>query len=180
MISDAGPVRRHVAGGTESLIWITAEMQDILRAGVTKARLDPIARSAWLAAVYQSMRVAGGAVTTAVEEPTVGRNYYRVTVRLPDGSLAFLLLNAVARLVAAADPGQGDSIAASFVDVPHGEVFDRAGFRFADPCVPSPLEELVSRLRLGPRAGTPTADASHPDSDERHLLSAFTRTDVNR
>lgn len=118
------------------------ESQSILRAGVTKARLDPIARSAWLAAVYESMRVTGGAVTTPVEEPTVGRNYYRVTVRLPDGSPVAVLLNAAARLVAAADPGQGDSIAAPFVHVPHGEVFERAGFRFADPAdLHQPLQE---------------------------------------
>jgi hypothetical protein len=136
----------------------SVEIQNILRAGVTKARLDPIARSGWMAAVYESMRVAGGVVVTAIEEPTVGRNFYRVTVRLPDGSPVALLLNAVVRLVAATDPGQGDSIAASFVDVPHGDVFGRAGFGVAEP---SDLHQPVKEQHLRSLAEDERQDAAY-------------------
>lgn len=64
---------------------------DVLQAGVTKPGLDRLASAAWLALVHDATRKLGGVVITSVEEPTVGRNYYRVGVRLRDGvSLSIL------------------------------------------------------------------------------------------
>jgi hypothetical protein len=114
----------------------------LLRAGVTKPCLDPIMRSTWLAAAHESMRIGSGAVTAAVEEPTVGRNYYRLGARLRCGTPVALLLNAAAGVVAAGTPGEPHSVSVLFADVPHGEVFSRAGFRVAAPAdLDRPLAE---------------------------------------
>ena len=68
----------------------------LLRPGVTQPLLDASARASWLAAVHQSMRAIGGAVTAQIEDPVVGRNYYRVGVELRDGLQLNLLFNAAA------------------------------------------------------------------------------------
>jgi hypothetical protein len=99
-------------------------------------------RASWLAAVHESMRVGGGAVVARAEAPAVGRNFYRVGVRLRDGTPVALLLNAAVKLV-----GARRSLDESFVDVPGGDVFARAGFHVAGPAdLDEPLRE--TRLRL--------------------------------
>ncbi|RGC65530.1 hypothetical protein C5N14_28410 [Micromonospora sp. MW-13] len=77
------------------------------------------------------MRASGGTVTTPVEEPSVGRNYYWVGVRLRDGVEVSLLFNAAASLVAAAEPQDRHSATLMFVDVPAGNSFSEAGLRVA-------------------------------------------------
>lgn len=107
------------------------EIVDTVQAGVTRPHHDPDARAVWLAAVHDSMRVSGGTVTAPVEEPAVGRNYYRVGVRLRDGVAVGLLFNAAASLVAAAGPQDRHSVTLTFVDVPAGNSFSEAGLRVA-------------------------------------------------
>jgi len=109
------------------------EIEKVLHVGVTKPCLDQSSRSSWLAAVHECMRVVGGAVTTGIEEPTVGRNYYRVGVRLRDGVPLAFLLNAAGALVAATAPEDRQSLTTAFVNVPASEVFSRAGFQVAMP-----------------------------------------------
>ncbi|MEU4780384.1 hypothetical protein [Micromonospora sp. NPDC023633] len=117
------------------------------RAGVTKPRRDPAARAAWLAAVHEGMRAFGGVVTTAVEEPAVGRNYYRVGVRLRDGTPLEILFNAAVSLVAAAEPQDRHSVTARFVDVPAGDAFRQAGLRVATAAeLAQPLGDRHVRL----------------------------------
>ena len=107
----------------------SVEILNPVQAGVTRPHLDPAARALWLAAVHDSMRALDGAVTTAVEEPTVGRNYYRVGVRLRDGAPLNILFNAAASLVAAAEPQGHHSVAVIFVDVPDSNAFSEAGLQ---------------------------------------------------
>jgi hypothetical protein len=114
----------------------------LLQPGVTQPFLDASARASWLAAVHQSMRAVGGAVTADVEEPIVGRNYYRVGVDLRDGSRLNLLLNAAASLVAATERHDPHTLAAAFVDVPGGDTFSQAGLRVATAAeLHQPLDE---------------------------------------
>lgn len=121
------------------------DVRDLLQAGVTRGRLDPALRTIWLGAVHESTRTGAGAVTTAVEEPTVGRNYYRVGVRLRGGTSLTLLLNAAAGLVAAAEPSSNHSVITAFADVPGDEVFSRAGLRVAGA---ADLEQPLRREHL--------------------------------
>jgi hypothetical protein len=121
------------------------EIEKVLHIGVTKPCLDQSTRSSWLAAVHECVRVTDGAVTTSVEEPAVGRNYYRVGVRMRDGAPLALLLNAAAALVAATTPGNRQSLTATFVNVPAGEIFSRAGFQVA---MPTELDQPVKDEHL--------------------------------
>ncbi|WP_241774120.1 MULTISPECIES: hypothetical protein [Micromonospora] len=107
------------------------EIVDVAQAGATRPHHDPVARAVWLAAVHPSMRASGGTVTTPVKEPAVGRNYYRVGVRLRDGVAVGLLFNAAASLVAAAEPQDHHSVTLTFVDVPAGDPFSEAELRVA-------------------------------------------------
>ncbi|WP_214407823.1 hypothetical protein [Pseudonocardia lacus] len=121
-------------------------IQDRLRAGVTVPRPDPAARAAWLAAVHEYTRIDGGTVTTAAEEPTVGRNYHRVGVQLRNGMPLAFLLNPAAGLVAAAQPAGPHDILPVFAAVPHREVFSRRGFEVAAPAdLDQPLTEAHLR-----------------------------------
>lgn len=86
----------------------------------------------WLGAVHEWARTVRGSVTTAAEPPTVGRNYWRIGVRLSNGPSMVLLLNDDAGLVAASRPDPG-AVVLTFVDIPHAEVFTRAGYRVAEP-----------------------------------------------
>ncbi|MEH1166410.1 hypothetical protein V6V47_13570 [Micromonospora sp. CPCC 205539] len=79
------------------------EITQLLQAGVTKPHPDQAASATWLALVHASTRAVGGVVTTSVEEPTTGRNHYRVGVRLRDGRPLSILFNAAALLVAGAE-----------------------------------------------------------------------------
>lgn len=120
---------------------------DLLRAGVTTPRPDPAACATWLASVYESIRRTGGAVTTSVEEPTVGRNYYRVAVRLSDGKSLYVLLNSAAALVGAAQQRDPHLINLSFADVPGREIYRRAGLRVATAAeLEQPIEDQSLRL----------------------------------
>ena len=106
-------------------------IDDLLAPGVTRPRIDRALRTVWLTAAHD---VARGAVRAVgpVEDPAAGRNYYRA---------GDLLLNAAAGLVAARRDG-------TFVDVPGGDVFGRAGFRIATPAaLDAPLQAAhVARL----------------------------------
>jgi hypothetical protein len=84
-----------------------------------------------LAQASTSTRALGGAVTTSVEVPTVGRNYYRIGVRLRDGEPLSILFNAAALLVAGAEQQEPHMINLRFVDVPSEEAYRRAGLRVA-------------------------------------------------
>ncbi|MCG5468305.1 hypothetical protein LADH09A_002165 [Micromonospora sp. LAH09] len=120
---------------------------DLLRAGVTTPRLDPTACATWLASVYGSIRGTGGAVTTSAEEPTVGRNYYRIAVRLTDGTPLYVLLNSAAALVAAARQRDPHLPTLLFADVPGGEIYRRAGLRVATAAeLEQPIEDRFLRL----------------------------------
>ncbi len=68
--------------------------ENLLQAGVTKPCLDPTLRSTWLAAVHESVRDQSISFISDVEDPAVGRNYYRVNVQLRHGEPFSLLLNA--------------------------------------------------------------------------------------
>jgi hypothetical protein len=103
----------------------------LLQLGVTEPHSDRAASATWLASVYDSTRTLGGMVTTSVEEPTVGRNHYRVGMRLRDGKPLSILFNAAAFLVAGAEQQDPPSINAVFVDVPGGDIYRRAGLRVA-------------------------------------------------
>src|SRR4051812_32956515 len=74
------------------------EILHLPQPGVTKPHPDRAASATWLASVYDSTRVAGGMVTTSVEEPSVGRNHYRVGMRFGDGKPLSILFNAAALL----------------------------------------------------------------------------------
>ena len=76
---------------------------EVLRPGVTRPHVDNAARACWLTAVHDAMRAAGGTVTAAAEEPTVGRNHYRVGVATGAGVARSILFNAAALVVAAAE-----------------------------------------------------------------------------
>ncbi|MEU8258111.1 hypothetical protein AB0C06_28045 [Micromonospora inaquosa] len=120
---------------------------DLLRAGATTSRPDPAACATWLASVYESIRGAGGAVTTSVEEPTVGRNYYRIGLGLSDGTPLCVLLNSAARLVAAAQQRDPHLITLLFADVPGGENCRRARLRVATAAeLEQPIEDRSLRL----------------------------------
>ncbi|MBQ1026120.1 hypothetical protein KBX00_17305 [Micromonospora sp. C95] len=110
---------------------LCVEIIHLLQAGVTRPHLDPAAGATWLAMVYDSARALHGVVTTSVEEPTVGRNHYRVGVRLRDGKPLSILFNAAVFLVAAAEQQDPHMINAVFVDVPGGDIYRRAGLRVA-------------------------------------------------
>ncbi|MFI5835843.1 hypothetical protein ACIA5A_19445 [Micromonospora sp. NPDC051300] len=107
------------------------EITHLLRAGVTRPHLDRTAGATWLAMVHDSIRALGGVVATSVEEPTVGRNHYRVGVRLRDDMPLRILFNAAAFLVAGAEQQDSLMLDAVFVDVPGGVVYRRAGLRVA-------------------------------------------------
>ncbi|MGK5444048.1 hypothetical protein ACSNN7_19840 [Micromonospora sp. URMC 105] len=97
--------------------------------------------------MYESIRGAGGAVTTSAEEPTVGRNYYRISVRLGDGKPLCILLNSAAALVAAAQQRDPRLISLLFADVPGGEIYRRAGLRVATGAeLEQPIEDRYLRL----------------------------------
>lgn len=132
------------------------EIIHLLQAGVTKPHPDRAASATWLAMVYDSTRALGGVVTTSVEEPTVGRNHYRVGVRLRDGKPLSILFNAAAFLVAGAEQQDPHMINAVFVDVPGGTIYRRAGLRVAT-----------------------TAELNQPLNDRHlHLLTEEERRDV--
>lgn len=97
-------------------------MIELLRPGVTKPHVDHAACASWLAAVHDSMRSVGGAVVAAAEEPTVGRNYYRVGVARA-GVAGVVLFNAAALLVAAAEAADPQEITMAFIAVPGSEVY---------------------------------------------------------
>jgi hypothetical protein len=107
------------------------EIIHLLQPGVSKPHPDPAARATWLASVYDTTRAVGGLVTTSVEEPTVGRNHYRVGVRLRDGKPSSILFNAAAFLVTAAEPLEA-GMTAVFVEVPGGDNYRVAGLRVAE------------------------------------------------
>jgi hypothetical protein len=134
---------------------LRVDVRDLLPAGVTRGCLDPALRTTWLGAVHESMRTGGGAVTTDVEEPTVGRNYYRVGVRLHHGTSLTLLLNAAAGVVAAAEPSSNHSVITAFADVPGDEVFSRTGLRVA---AAADLEQPLLREHLSHLAGDERRD----------------------
>ncbi|WP_245716393.1 hypothetical protein [Micromonospora humi] len=118
------------------------EITQLLRAGVTKPHPDQAASATWLATVYASIRSVEGVVTTSVEEPTTGRNHYRVGVRLRDGRPLSILFNAAAFLVAGAERQDPHVVNAVFVDVPGGEIYRRAALRLATMAeLNQPLEE---------------------------------------
>ncbi|MCA2216298.1 hypothetical protein [Jidongwangia harbinensis] len=129
------------------------EILKLLRPGVTKPHVDHAARARWLAAVYHAVRSVGGAVTAGAEEPAVGRNYYRVSVRARDGAAGAILFNAAALVVAAAEGGSPQESAAVFADVPGSEVFSTRGFSVADqaelnePLTERHLQELAADER---------------------------------
>ncbi|MCZ7438253.1 hypothetical protein O7598_17715 [Micromonospora sp. WMMC241] len=102
-----------------------------LQAGVTRPHPDQAASATWLAMVYASTRAVRGVVTTTGEEPEVGRNHYRIGVRLRDGKPLSILFNAAAFLVAGAEQQEPAMINAVFVDVPGGDFYRRAGLRVA-------------------------------------------------
>jgi hypothetical protein len=104
---------------------------EIVQSGVTRPHLDPVAGASWLAVVYESMRTVGGTVTTAVENPTVGRNYYRVGVELQNGSQLTIVFNAAAALVAATERHDPHTVTATFANVPGSHLFRRAGLQVA-------------------------------------------------
>ncbi|MBQ1051944.1 hypothetical protein KBX50_26230 [Micromonospora sp. C51] len=103
----------------------------LLQAGVTKPHVDRAAGATWLAMVYDSARAVHGVVTTSVEEPTVGRNHYRVGVRLRDAKPLSILFNAAVLLVAAAEQQDPNMINPVFVDVPGRNIYRRTGLRVA-------------------------------------------------
>lgn len=107
--------------------------ENLLQAGVTKPCLDPTLRSTWLAAVHESVRDQSISFISDVEDPAVGRNYYRVNVQLRHGEPFSLLLNAFANLVAAAIPADENTMVLTFTEVPQEEAFFRAGFRVMTP-----------------------------------------------
>ncbi|MFF5219395.1 hypothetical protein [Micromonospora sp. NPDC000442] len=107
------------------------EIIHLLQAGVTRPHLDPVAGATWLAMVYDSARALHGVVTTSVEEPTVGRNHYRVGVRMRDAKPLSILFNAAVFLVAAAEQQDPHMINAVLVDVPGEDMYRRAGLRVA-------------------------------------------------
>ncbi|MFV2104828.1 hypothetical protein [Micromonospora sp. LOL_024] len=107
------------------------EIIHLLQAGVTRPHLDPVAGATWMAMVYDSARALHGVVTTSVDEPTVGRNHYRVGVRLRDAKPLSILFNAAVLLVAAAEQQDPHMINAVLVDVPDGDIYHRAGLRVA-------------------------------------------------
>lgn len=75
-------------------------------------------RTSWLAAVHDSTRTLGGTAVTPVDEPTAGRNYHQVGVRLRDGTQLNILFNAAESLVAAAALPDRRTVTLTFVDVP--------------------------------------------------------------
>ncbi|MEH1170067.1 hypothetical protein V6V47_32285 [Micromonospora sp. CPCC 205539] len=120
---------------------------DLLRAGVTTPRPDPALCATWLASVYESIKGAGGAVTTSVEEPTVGRNYHRIGVRLGDHQPLRVLLNATVALAAAAQKRDPHLINLVFAAVPGREIYRRAVLRVATPAeLEQPIEDRSLRL----------------------------------
>lgn len=120
---------------------------DLLRAGVTMPCRDSAARATWLASVHESIRGAGGAVTTSVEEPTVGRNYYRIGVRLGDGRPLCILLNSAAAVVAAAQPPDRHLVTLLFAEVPGGEIYRRVGLRVATTAeLEAPFEDRYLQI----------------------------------
>ncbi|MEV2238416.1 hypothetical protein [Micromonospora sp. NPDC049891] len=98
---------------------------------MTKPHLDRAAGATWLAMMYDSIRALHGVLTTSVEEPTVGRNHYRVGVRICDAKPLSILFNGAVLLVAAAEQQNPHMIHAVFVDVPGGDIYRRAGLRVA-------------------------------------------------
>jgi hypothetical protein len=123
------------------------EIIHLLQAGVTKPHLDRAARATWMTIVYDSTRALDGVVTTSVEEPTVGRNHYRVGVRFRDGQPLRILFNAAVLLVAGAEQQDPDMINAVFVDVPGWDIYHRAGLRVATTAeLNQPLNERHLQL----------------------------------
>jgi hypothetical protein len=111
-------------------------------------------RTSWLAAVHDSIRTLGGTVVTQVDEPTAGRNYHQVGVRLRDGTQLNILFNAAASLVAAAAPLDRYTVTLTFVDVPEASAFLLAGLRVAtaaelnQPLSDRDLQHLTDDERL--------------------------------
>ncbi|MDG4832514.1 hypothetical protein O7627_24860 [Solwaraspora sp. WMMD1047] len=97
--------------------------------------------------VYDSTRALDGVVTASVEEPTVGRNHYRVGVRLRDDKPLSILFNAAVFLVAGAEQQDPHMIHSVFVDVPGWEIYRRAGLRVATTAeLNQPLHERHLQL----------------------------------
>ncbi|MHA4950712.1 hypothetical protein ACX27O_25630 [Micromonospora sp. SD19] len=97
--------------------------------------------------MHESIRGAGGAVTTSVEEPTVGQNYYRISARLGGGKPLWILLNSAAALVAAAQQRDRHLINLVFAEVPGGEIYRRAGLRVATAAeLEQPIEDRHLRV----------------------------------
>lgn len=134
------------------------EIRRVLPPGVTKPHVDHAARASWLAAVHEAMRRVGGVVITVAEEPVVGRNYYRVRVQARDGVARFILFNAAAQLVAAAEAVDPQEIVLAFVAVPGDEVFAARGFLVAGP---AELNEPLSESRLRSLAADEMEDVAY-------------------
>ncbi|HVQ91606.1 MAG TPA: hypothetical protein VMU51_11265 [Mycobacteriales bacterium] len=118
----------------------------LLRADQTHQGGEPSTSSAWLAVAYQVARETGSAVIGAAQPPTPGRNHYRLHLRPADGPPIRLLLHAPARLVAAADDTDPDTLTAPFIPVPRPDLFRLAGLRTADPAeLEQPLTEDLVR-----------------------------------
>ena len=121
------------------------EILKVLQPGVTRPHVDHAARASWLAALHDAMRSVGGAVIAAAEEPAVGRNYNRVSVRARDGVAGVILFNAAALLVAAAEAVDPQEIVLAFVAVPASEAFSERGFQVASQ---AELNEPLSESHL--------------------------------
>jgi hypothetical protein len=85
--------------------------------------MDDGLRVQWLAATHEAVRNRRGRVLGDAVPPTVGRNYYAVTVELPDQEPSVVLLNAACRLVGAAAAAPGPSGLRVFRDVPASDAF---------------------------------------------------------
>lgn len=87
----------------------------------------------WLAAAHTWLRVRRGvSLVGDAREPGPGWNYYQARVQQADGQTVRLLLNAVAKLVAASsDDGVPVLGPLSFIDLAEPEPFIQAGFAVA-------------------------------------------------
>jgi len=105
----------------------------LLKAGVTEARVDAETAAAWAAASHQALREAHGRVLGSVIPPGQAFNYYLLRVQLEDGQRLRLMLNATIGLVGAADDTDELRLVKEFRDVPRPDVFGYFGFRVATP-----------------------------------------------